>query len=82
MVEAFATKNISRDASDVIRIPPHSTEAEQSLLGGLMIDQRAWDQVADAVSAGDFYRHDHCLVFEAIGRLVERDEPALSLIHI
>ena len=76
MVEAFATKNISRDASDVIRIPPHSTEAEQSLLGGLMIDQRAWDQVADAVSAGDFYRHDHCLVFEAIGRLVERDEPA------
>ena len=40
------------------------------------MDQRAWDQVADAVSAGDFYRHDHCLVFEAIGTLVERDEPA------
>jgi replicative DNA helicase len=75
MVEAFASKNIVPGTSDSLRLPPHSIEAEQSLLGGLMIDQRAWDQVADAVSEDDFYRHDHRLVFQTIGRLVERDQP-------
>jgi len=41
--------------------PPHSIEAEQSVLGGLLIDASAWDQVADVVSAEDFYRPDHRL---------------------
>ncbi len=76
MVEAFATKNVSSGPSEALRIPPHSTEAEQSLLGGLMLDQRAWDQVADVISADDFYRHDHRLIFETIGTLAERDQPA------
>src|SRR6266404_3496503 len=60
---------------DGLRLPPHSIEAEQSLLGGLMLDSAAWDQVADRVLAEDFYRHDHRLVFEAVAGLIERNQP-------
>jgi replicative DNA helicase len=62
-------------AGDGLRLPPHSIEAEQSLLGGLMLDSAAWDQVADRVLAEDFYRHDHRLVFEAVAGLIERNQP-------
>jgi replicative DNA helicase len=62
-------------AGDGVRLPPHSIEAEQSLLGGLMLDSAAWDQVADRVLAEDFYRHDHRLVFEAVAALIERNQP-------
>src|SRR6202050_49821 len=62
-------------ASDGLRLPPHSVEAEQSVLGGLMLDAAAWDQVADRVLAEDFYRHDHKLIFEAIAGLIERSQP-------
>ena len=48
-----------------LRLPPHSIEAEQAVLGGLMIDSAAWDQVADRVSSDDFYRNDHQLIFAA-----------------
>ncbi len=58
-----------------IRLPPHSVEAEQSVLGGLLLDSAAWDQIADRVAAGDFYRHDHRLIFDAIASLVERGQP-------
>ena len=58
-----------------LRVPPHSTEAEQSLLGGLMIDGAAWDKVADLVIAEDFYRKDHRLIFAAIADLVEAGQP-------
>ncbi len=54
-------------------MPPHSVEAERSLLGGLMLDKRAWDQVADVVGADDFYRADHRAIFEAIAVLTEQD---------
>ncbi len=74
MAEVFATTKLSSGAES-LRLPPHSVEAEQSLLGGLMLDKRAWDQVADVVSADDFYRADHKLLFAAIGELVERDQP-------
>jgi len=50
-------------------------EAEQSLLGGLMLDQRAWDQIADVVRVDDLYRADHRLIFTAIAELVERNQP-------
>ena len=59
-------------AGDGLRLPPHSIEAEQSVLGGLMLDSAAWDQVADRVVAQDFYRHDHRLIFEAVARSEER----------
>ena len=56
---------------DEVRTPPHSVEAEQAVLGGLMLDANAWDAVADIVSAGDFYRRDHRLIFEAITEVAE-----------
>ena len=58
-----------------LRLPPHSVEAEQSVLGGLMLDAAAWDQVADRVLAEDFYRNDHRLIFEAVSGLIERNQP-------
>src|SRR6202046_2661542 len=62
-------------SGDGLRLPPHSVEAEQSVLGGLMLDAAAWDQVADRVTAEDFYRHDHRLIFEAVAGLIERSQP-------
>ncbi len=59
----------------LLRLPPHSVEAEQSLLGGLMLDQRAWDQVADVLRVEDLYRADHRLIFSAVADLVERNQP-------
>ena len=62
-------------ATEALRTPPHSVEAEQSVLGGLMLDNSAWDTIADAVSAGDFYRRDHKLIYTALGELAERGQP-------
>ena len=56
---------------DEVRTPPHSVEAEQAVLGGLMLDSNAWDAVADIVTATDFYRRDHRLIFEAIAEVAE-----------
>lgn len=59
-----------------LRVPPHSVEAEQSLLGGLLLDNQAWEKIADLVSDGDFYRDDHRRIFRHIGRLIEASRPA------
>src|SRR5688572_31618778 len=55
-------------ASD-LRAPPHSIEAEQAVLGGLMLDRAAWDNVGDVVTADDFFRPDHRIIFESIASL-------------
>src|SRR6202142_1331751 len=55
--------------------PPHSVEAEQSVLGALLIDGSAWDQVADIVTAEDFYRPDHRLIYEALAELIATGRP-------
>ncbi len=55
--------------------PPHSVEAEQAVLGGLLLDADAWDNVADVVTDADFYRPDHRLIFAAIGALVAEGRP-------
>jgi len=60
---------------DDLKVPPHSMEAEQSVIGGLMLDNRSWDDIADIVNEQDFYRHDHSLIFRAIHALVEDDKP-------
>ena len=62
-------------ATEALKLPPHSLEAEQSVLGGLMIDNGSWDQVADVVTPQDFYRRDHRLIFEAIAALAEEGQP-------
>ena len=67
--------NRTLGAGDGLRLPPHSIEAEQSVLGGLMLDAAAWDQIADRVIADDFYRNDHRLIFEAAAVLIERSQP-------
>ncbi|MDZ4161649.1 MAG: replicative DNA helicase [Burkholderiales bacterium] len=59
-----------------LRVPPHSLEAESSVLGGLLLDNTAWDRVADLVKDGDFYRHEHALVYAAIAQLVNASKPA------
>jgi replicative DNA helicase len=67
--------NRTLGAGDGLKLPPHSIEAEQSVLGGLMLDAAAWDQIADRVVAEDFYRNDHRLIFEAAAVLIERSQP-------
>lgn len=59
-----------------LKVPPHSVEAEQSVLGGLLLDNAAWDRIADFLSQGDFYRYDHRIIFEHIGRLIASTRPA------
>jgi len=58
-----------------LKVPPHSVEAEQSVLGGLLLDEHAWDRVADLLQKADFYRHDHQLIFDAVGQLVDQNRP-------
>jgi replicative DNA helicase len=61
---------------DAARIPPHSIEAEQAVLGGLMLSERAWDRSpTDRLTEEDFYRRDHQLIFRAIGELGEASKP-------
>ncbi|MDO8450620.1 MAG: replicative DNA helicase [Rhodoferax sp.] len=59
-----------------LRIPPHSIEAESSVLGGLLLDNGAWDRVGDLLAEGDFYRYEHRMVFSAIGALINASKPA------
>jgi replicative DNA helicase len=59
-----------------LRIPPHSIEAESSVLGGLLLDNAAWDRVGDLLKDGDFYRYEHRLVFAALGVLINGSKPA------
>ena len=59
-----------------LRVPPHSIEAEQSVLGGLLLDNAAWDRVGDVVAVDDFYRDDHRRIFRHIARLIEQNRPA------
>ncbi|MCP1652308.1 replicative DNA helicase [Pseudomonas nitroreducens] len=58
-----------------LNVPPHSIEAEQGVIGGLLLDNKAWDLVADKVHPEDFYRNDHRQIFEAILELADRSEP-------
>lgn len=68
-------KNNNLSDTDAVKIPPHSIEAEQSVLGGLMLDNRAWDQIADRLREGDFYRHDHRLIYRVMNRLSDQSKP-------
>jgi replicative DNA helicase len=59
-----------------LKVPPHSIEAEQSVLGGLLLDNSAWDRIGDLLSVEDFYRDDHRRIYRHIARLIERAKPA------
>ena len=60
---------------EALKLPPHSVEAEQSVLGGIFIDTTAWDKISDLISEPDFYRFEHRLIYRHIGRLTEHAKP-------
>lgn len=71
------TKKLSGDAQlDYLRVPPHSVEAEQSVLGGLLLDNAAWDRITDVLGDEDFYRFDHKIIWQHITRLIGLARPA------
>jgi len=72
---AGLASSVADGAMHAARIPPHSVEAEQAVLGGLLLSGRAWEQIADRVAEGDFYRRDHQLIFRALASLAELDQP-------
>ncbi|SFN96579.1 replicative DNA helicase [Nitrosospira briensis] len=72
----FLTAATSDQLLESYKMPPHSVEAEQSVLGGLMLDNYAWDKVADVITEDDFYRQDHRLIYRHICKLVEHSKPA------
>jgi replicative DNA helicase len=59
-----------------LKVPPHSIEAEQSVLGGLLLDNAAWDRIGDALDVDDFYRDDHRRIFRHIAKLIDQSKPA------
>ena len=59
-----------------LKLPPHSLEAEQSLIGGLLLDNTAWERIADLVTEDDFYRDDHRRIYHHISKLVDYGKPA------
>ncbi|MCC2596420.1 replicative DNA helicase [Pusillimonas sp. MFBS29] len=61
---------------DYLRVPPHSVEAEQSVLGGLLLDNAAFDRVTDVLNEEDFYRFDHKIIWQHITRLISLARPA------
>lgn len=65
----------------LLKVPPHSLEAERSVLGGLMLDDNAWDSIAATVTAEDFYRGDHRTIFRCMVNLAEQNKP-LDIITI
>ena len=73
---AYASSRNEDPQVAALKLPPHSIEAEQSLLGGLLLDNSAWDRIADIVTDADFYRDDHRRIFRHIAKLIERARPA------
>jgi len=75
MIQALEERGELDAAERRLKMPPNSVEAEQSLLGGLMLDNESWDRVADLVVAADLYRKDHRIIFGAIAELMEQSRP-------
>jgi replicative DNA helicase len=75
MASPFPLADSAAGSFERLQVPPNSVQAEQALLGGLMLDNSAFDRVGDAVRDDDFYRNDHRLIFSAIGTLATRRQP-------
>lgn len=79
MVKSSRSANFPKPAIDPaiaqLRVPPHSIEAEQSVLGGLLLDNMAFDKIADIASETDFYRDEHRRIYRHISKLLERGKP-------
>lgn len=68
-------KGTAEAATAKFKMPPHSIDAEQAVLGGLMLDNAAWDQIVDRINERHFYRRDHQLIFRAMAKLMEESQP-------
>ena len=75
MQELAYSPEMTDSATEALKIAPQSIEAEQSVLGGLMLDNQAWEKAADLVTEDDFYRRDHRLIFRAIAALQDLSSP-------
>ena len=75
MAELLRSADALHSDTESLKVPPHSLQAEQAVLGGLMLDNASWDTVADHVSEEDFYRRNHRLIFRAIAELAEKNDP-------
>ena len=67
---------MAEDSLESLKLPPNSVEAEQSVLGGLLLENEALDRIADILNQSDFYRHDHRLIYTHIAKLIEQNRPA------
>ena len=76
MPEAPKTRNLPDDPAHGLRTPPQSIQSEQAVLGGLLIDNTALDSVADLITAEDFCRRDHQIIYEHIVSLIQHGKPA------
>jgi replicative DNA helicase len=72
--KSIYTKKVDTELAD-IKIPPHSIEAEQSVLGALMMDNKTWDRVVDRLSESDFYRENHRILYRSIVEMARRNQP-------
>ena len=75
MAETISSTDFSAPNAESLRTPPYSLEAEQAVLGGLMLENAAWDQVADILNEDDFHLFDHRIVFRAIADLAYQNQP-------
>ena len=77
LVQQVGVRNEAADPQLLsLKVPPHSIEAEQSVLGGLLLDNQAFDRVADLISGNDFYRDDHRRIWRHVAKLIEAGRPA------
>ena len=75
MADPLLTDGPPKSGDRAIRVPPHSVEAEQAVLGGVLIDNDAWDRIAGILTSANFYRNDHRTVFEAVSGLCDEGQP-------
>lgn len=73
-MDTTTTKQSQRNIEDV-KVPPYSNEAEQSVLGGVMLESEAWDKISSRVSEADFYRAEHRIIFRVMSALARRSSP-------
>lgn len=75
MLKETEATRITQDLTAKLKVPPHSIDAEQAVLGGLMLENKAWDQIADKLVERHFYRRDHQLIFRAMVKLMSENKP-------
>lgn len=75
MLELPTRKKSEKQSADPLKRPPHSIEAEQSIIGGLLLSNQAWDAVSTKLCEADFYRGEHRILFRAIQGLANKDQP-------